>query len=186
MLNENIKRIREKKGMTQKQLADIVGISGAFMSLIEKGTNSPSEENLQKIANALGVSKAELYFKKIGPTTELIQLLTELTKKKKIKWDIKNTVKLGPDFSVIMYYSVFNNNEYILSPEELALDRTNYGLVVLDKNGNKHITAEWQEYSQDLKELYNAVELSVNGKSFIYDQIDELKKLLEEDKNASI
>ena len=42
MLNENIKRIREEKGMTQKQLADIVGISGAFMSLIEKGTNNPS------------------------------------------------------------------------------------------------------------------------------------------------
>lgn len=186
MLNENIKRIREEKGMTQKQLADKVGISGAFMSLIEKGTNNPSEENLQKIANALGVSKAELCLKKIGPTTELIQLLTKLTKKKKIKWDIKNTVELAPDFSVIVYYSLFNNNEYILSPEELAMIEGNYGLAVLDKNGNKHITAEWHEYPQELMELYNVVELSVNGKSFIYDQIDELKKLLDEDKNANI
>ena len=87
MLNENIKRIREERGMTQKQLADKVGISGAFMSLIEKGTNKPSDENLKKIANALDVPVVDLIAEEIqSPEIELIELLIKLTKENKMIW----------------------------------------------------------------------------------------------------
>ena len=57
-LGENIKTIRELEGVTQDKLAEQTDIS--FMSIIrtEKGRNSPSFENLYKIATALGYKVA--------------------------------------------------------------------------------------------------------------------------------
>lgn len=53
---------RKKKGYTQAQLSEIVGISSNYLSLIERGNNghSYSIETLFKIANALDVSVNEL------------------------------------------------------------------------------------------------------------------------------
>jgi transcriptional regulator with XRE-family HTH domain len=48
-------------GLTQKQLAERAGISVDFLSLIERGKNSPSFDNLDDLADALGVSVAELF-----------------------------------------------------------------------------------------------------------------------------
>ena len=53
---------RKKKGYTQAQLSEMVGISSNYLSLIERGNNghSYSIETLFKIANALDVSVNEL------------------------------------------------------------------------------------------------------------------------------
>jgi len=46
--------------MTQEALAEKAGISVDFLSLIERGRNSPSLGSLEKIANALRVNIADL------------------------------------------------------------------------------------------------------------------------------
>lgn len=53
---------RKKKGYTQAQLSEMVGISSNYLSLIERGNNghSYSIETLFKIANALDVNVNEL------------------------------------------------------------------------------------------------------------------------------
>ncbi len=53
---------RKKKGYTQAQLSEIVGISSNYLSLIERGNygNSYSMETLFKIANALDVKVNDL------------------------------------------------------------------------------------------------------------------------------
>lgn len=53
---------RKKKGYTQAQLAEIVGISSNYISLIERGNNghSYSMETLFKIAKALNVNVNDL------------------------------------------------------------------------------------------------------------------------------
>ncbi|MDU2131067.1 MAG: helix-turn-helix transcriptional regulator [Finegoldia magna] len=194
MLNENIKRIREEKGMTQKQLADKVGISGAFMSLIEKGTNNPSEENLQKIANALDVPiEILLAAKNKTPEIELIEILIQLTKSNKIIWSIAQhgDEYYGPD--PVKYVSIVNDTRYLIIHADVIPLRLQNGLYYSNLKSDKiesvvrwGVSDEFKEISEKLTELWNAIELSVNGKSFIYDQIDELKKLLDEDKNANI
>lgn len=194
MLNENIKRIREEKGMTQKQLADKVGISGAFMSLIEKGTNNPSEENLQKIANALDVPiEILLAAKNKTPEIELIEILIQLTKSNKIIWSIAQhgDEYYGPD--PVKYVSIVNDTRYLIIHADMIPLRLQNGLYYSNLKSDKiesvvrwGVSDEFKEISEKLTELWNAIELSVNGKSFIYDQIDELKKLLDEDKNANI
>lgn len=55
---------RKKKGYTQAQLAEMVGISSNYLSLIERGNKgqSYSMETLFKIAEALEITASELFF----------------------------------------------------------------------------------------------------------------------------
>ena len=54
---------RKKKGYTQAQLAEMVGISSNYLSLIERGNKgqSYSMETLFKIAEALEITVSELF-----------------------------------------------------------------------------------------------------------------------------
>jgi transcriptional regulator with XRE-family HTH domain len=53
--------LRAERGFTQEQLAERAGISVDFLSLIERGKNSPSFENLEDLADSLDVTVAELF-----------------------------------------------------------------------------------------------------------------------------
>ena len=48
-------------GFTQEELASRAEISVDFLSLIERGINAPSFENIEKLAKALGVSVRVLF-----------------------------------------------------------------------------------------------------------------------------
>jgi DNA-binding XRE family transcriptional regulator len=47
-------RLRTEKGLTQKQLAELVGTKQSAISRLENGSYNPSLEFLTKIAHALG------------------------------------------------------------------------------------------------------------------------------------
>ena len=60
-LYKNIKRIREENGMSQEELAKLVGFkSRSSINKIEMGVNDITQSKLVAIANALGVSPGEL------------------------------------------------------------------------------------------------------------------------------
>ena len=53
-LGDQIRKLRERRGFTQKALADRSGLSLMYVKLLETGARqSPSLEALQQIANAL-------------------------------------------------------------------------------------------------------------------------------------
>ncbi len=52
-LGERIKRVRNEKNLSLRDLAATLELSASFISQIEQGKASPSIENLKKIANAL-------------------------------------------------------------------------------------------------------------------------------------
>jgi transcriptional regulator with XRE-family HTH domain len=56
----NVRRLRAKKGLSQKALADKVGISVSYVSMLERGQRSPPLETVEKVAKALGVPPASL------------------------------------------------------------------------------------------------------------------------------
>ena len=56
----NVRRLRSKKGISQKALADKVGISVSYVSMLERGQRSPPLETIEKMAKALGVPPASL------------------------------------------------------------------------------------------------------------------------------
>jgi transcriptional regulator with XRE-family HTH domain len=56
----NVRRLRAKKKLSQKALADKVGISVSYVSMLERGQRSPPLETIEKMAKALGVPPAAL------------------------------------------------------------------------------------------------------------------------------
>ena len=55
-----ISSIRKDKGMTQKQLADNLGVSNATISKWETGKGYPDISLLEPLANALGITVSEI------------------------------------------------------------------------------------------------------------------------------
>ena len=56
----NLKEIRLKKGLTQSQLAEAVGVSRVTITKVELGTRNFSIATLLKVSEFLGVSSDNL------------------------------------------------------------------------------------------------------------------------------
>ncbi len=57
----NIAKIRKKRGMTQKQLAETINISKNYLNAVERGAKSPPIKLMAGIAKALDISIQLLY-----------------------------------------------------------------------------------------------------------------------------
>lgn len=55
-ISDKIKKIRKNRGLSQNQLAEIIGINTAHLSRLENDRYQPSVEVLKKLADALQVS----------------------------------------------------------------------------------------------------------------------------------
>ena len=54
--NENLRAARERKNMTQKEVADNIGVAKSTYSLYESGNREPNVQTIKKIADTLNVS----------------------------------------------------------------------------------------------------------------------------------
>ena len=59
-LGRQIATLRKRAGLTQEQLAEAAGYSVEFISLIERGGNSPTVAGIEPISSILGVEAKEL------------------------------------------------------------------------------------------------------------------------------
>lgn len=59
-LGLKIKRIRQQRGLTQGELASIVGVSSGYIQALESNRRNGSLKILKKIAEALAVDTSEL------------------------------------------------------------------------------------------------------------------------------
>lgn len=55
-VGENIRRIRQERNLTQKQLGELVGASEAYIRAYESGRRNPKPQSLETIAKALAVN----------------------------------------------------------------------------------------------------------------------------------
>ncbi len=60
LVGRNVRRIRQKKGLTQEQFAALSGFSQQYISSLERGRRNPTVVTLYELAAALGVSHVEL------------------------------------------------------------------------------------------------------------------------------
>ena len=60
LVGRNVKRIRQEKGLTQEQLAELSGFSQQYISGLEQSRRNPTIVSLYELATALGVSHMEL------------------------------------------------------------------------------------------------------------------------------
>jgi transcriptional regulator with XRE-family HTH domain len=57
---KNVKRLREKRGLTQEALAAKVDINRVYLARIETAVQAPSLDVLERLAKALKVKAAKL------------------------------------------------------------------------------------------------------------------------------
>lgn len=55
-LGERLKKIRREKGMSQGDIANKLGVHRSYTSWIERGVHNPTVKNVERIAEAFGVS----------------------------------------------------------------------------------------------------------------------------------
>ena len=53
-IGQRIAQLREERGMTQQQIADLTGLKRPHIARLEKGTHSAGIDILTKVAAALG------------------------------------------------------------------------------------------------------------------------------------
>ncbi len=59
-LGERIRALRHERGLTQEALADLLDLSVAYVSLIERGGRNPPYTTVVALALALGVSPRDI------------------------------------------------------------------------------------------------------------------------------
>ncbi len=60
IIGRNLKSLREKRGLTQEEIADYLGISRPIISYYEIGDRPVSLTHLEKLADLFGVEVADL------------------------------------------------------------------------------------------------------------------------------
>lgn len=58
---EDVRRLRKARGLSQAELADLVGVTQGLISKIENGDGNPTLETIMRLAVALRVSPAMLF-----------------------------------------------------------------------------------------------------------------------------
>jgi transcriptional regulator with XRE-family HTH domain len=60
LVGRNVRRIRQKRGLTQEKFAEISGFSQQYLSSLENGHRNPTVVTIYELASALGVSHMDL------------------------------------------------------------------------------------------------------------------------------
>ena len=74
IVGQRIQKIRRAKGLTQQQLAEMVGISTNYLSDVERGKSSARIDKLVAIINALGCSADDVFADVINVNDESVDI----------------------------------------------------------------------------------------------------------------
>ena len=124
MLNENIKRIRKSKGLSQEELAIKLNVVRQTVSKWENGMSVPDSCMLIMLADELDTTVSELLGEPIAePTTDNLKTLSEklevinlqlakrsITKVKTIRWIL---ISLCAVIAIIFIALAFMNSSYL-------------------------------------------------------------------------
>lgn len=145
-IGANIKRYRIRKNMTQEQLAKELGVNRQTVGRWENGTLEPRTKKLSEIADALGISKFDLYADE--ELTRRRTFIDELA----INYVEKNNTT----------FPIFTEEKPAYSTLPFAVERCNATLRKLNYEGINKVT----EYAELLatQEQYVNKEENTNGK----------------------
>lgn len=125
MLNENIKRIRKPKGLSQEELAIKLNVVRQTVSKWENGLSVPDSSMLIILANELDTTVSELLGEPVAePTTDDLKILSEklevinlqlakrsITKVKTIRWILISLCAV----IVVIFIALASTNSFYLN-----------------------------------------------------------------------
>ena len=97
-MGKRIKIVRQRSGLTQDQLAELVGLSPKYISGIERGVENPTMDILLRIAKALEVEPYDLFL--FGESEE---------SEKALRKGIEKMVREADKEKLQLYFDVMRN-----------------------------------------------------------------------------
>lgn len=58
---KRIQQLRKQRGLTQEDLADLIGVDRSYMGFVERGERNPTLDKIIKIAKALKMTLSEIF-----------------------------------------------------------------------------------------------------------------------------
>lgn len=172
-INENIKFLRKKEGLTQEQFSQKIGIKRSLVGAYEEGRAEPGYDNLIKMANLFKVSLDHLVqhdFKNSGfpmPTQSIsssgkdLKVLAITVDK-----EDKENIELVPQKAAAGYLNGFADPQYIEALPKFQLPMLNNGTFrafeisgdsMLPLTSGSIVIGKYTEYISDIK----------NGKTYV-------------------
>lgn len=93
IIAETIKKYRKERQVTQEQLCEASGISISTLKKYESGVRNPKPDQLQKIADALGVSVNVFMPLEVRDMSDIISTLVQLDREVGLNWEFKRDSK---------------------------------------------------------------------------------------------
>lgn len=103
-IGENIKRERERSGLTQDRFSEMIGIGPKSLSAIERGTVGISISALQRACKVLSISSDALIFG-ITPENDVQMLTDRLKRLSPAEFQLANTILC----TLLEAFSLHNN-----------------------------------------------------------------------------
>ena len=91
---ENIKELREARGLTQEGMALQMKCKPAFVSALERGGRNPGKKTMAKLCDVFGITEQEIRYGKISIDKKnvlqaLIDEISPLTETEQYEWIVK-------------------------------------------------------------------------------------------------
>ena len=99
-IGENIKLLREKYGLSQKELGLIAGVSDKAVSTWEQGLKEPRMGAIQKIADHFGLQKSNI-IEESGLTLKMLSIHTALQPAKYRKFKVLGNIACGQPIEAV-------------------------------------------------------------------------------------
>ena len=77
VFSNNLRKYRNASGLSQEAFANKAGLHRTYISALERGKRSIALDNIEKIANALGID-AYVFFYAVFNLRNLLDLLTKV------------------------------------------------------------------------------------------------------------
>jgi len=159
---EKLSKMRNERGLTQQELAGLIGVGIAQMRRYEKGNSSPTLEIIKNIARVLGVSADELIF------DEEERVAAAKIMDRKLLEQFELVAKLSPhdkeSIKTILESMIIKNRLEEVMPErpDHAWSKEMQSVVADFRKGAENYSEE--EIDQIVDEAVNAVRTENHGK----------------------
>lgn len=159
-IGDRIKAAREKAQMTQSELGNRIGVSGVAIMRYEKNQRQPRLEQLQRIADALGIQPWELS----EDVHDITEIATALAEYKGILKAILETGYLPPQLNEHI-------SKYVSESAEITLFNIGQRLLTAKESSQTSLS----DITAELLELFE--QLNTDGQQKAVERVEELTEI---------
>ena len=138
-----IRELRQLRGLTLQELADVSGLSTSMLSLVERGRASPSIGSLIVIASALGVAMSDLLVNGSDSEEKIVVRASEArtveTAQHVVRRLLREDRTRGVSVAVNEYAPHTGSTEHPIAHEGFEYGFVLQGELTVEVDGTKHV-----------------------------------------------